>query len=224
MKSIALFTLVMFVMFVAFVSASPPKPVKMKWVLVDGAPTILQKVIEDQPTLRAEKVESMQKHLGDLKAQLKKTKEKQAAQNLREKIKQIEAEIQAINSDEVIVISDQLPSQVGMVGQIEYVEILQVVDSTNALASMVRFTPRESYRDHAGRNHVEPSRKVEIEAWFANVDTSTWTDDQGRTFKGDDRLWYCDSTHQYETTDGGTRTLPKLMPFTLDSFQRVPAE
>lgn len=227
MKTVACFI----VLIVACLAAAAPtsKPAKMKWVLKEGAPTELQYVFDNQSKWREARISELEKWI-DFREQMIKQMKNSDSKDKAEAIKKFKADIEVakseigqIKGDEIIVITGVPPKKVGECGRINQIVVDQVVDESNAIVDVIYFIEVIATRGRGNnQTHHVRSQAAQFPAWMTECDASNWTD--GQDFSPGSVFWYCSGTHKYDTADGGTRTLPELRPFTMDSFERVPAE
>lgn len=221
-----LFSILTMLVVACVVSAAPNKTTKMKWVLADDAPQILQGVINDQPALRAERIKQLEEFIKDFKSRIRDSKDKEMREKMRESIKGAEAEIRSIKADEIIVISSDPPAIIGAVGKVHSMVVDQVVNESEALVTIhyTRVVRRTIYNSQ-GEQSILVNESAEIQVWAHGFDTKNWIDE--RMIDIDPHapmLAYCDSTHKYETVTGASRTIPEIKPFTMAAFKRVPVE
>lgn len=209
----------------AALAAPTSKPVKMKWVLAEGAPESLRVVIDDQPKIRPVELTRIANLIEHKRKELGRAKSNDERAALRQSIKQLHDRATAINNDELIIVDGKPPTSVGQAGYISLMVCRQVVSETEALVTVHYVVEtRRTVKDSDGVHSIPDYEDRKLDAWASGFDTSSWIDDRGVVSPDKPIMAYCDSTRKYDTAGGSTRTVPEIKPFTMDAFKRVPVE
>lgn len=204
-------------------AAPTSKPVKMKWVLAEGASPVLQTVIDHQAEWRPPEIKRLTDQAKIKRDQIKKEKSKDRRATLRAEIELIEDRVDRIKRDlEIVVGTTTSPRYVGDVGCIrpQHLRVSQVVDESNAIVviDVYEMVGRWQGSQQYGGVVTNLEKTGEYLAWLNGLDTTNWID--GEHVKGlGDVYAYCETTN-----DRSGQKMAELRPFTLDAFTRVPAD
>lgn len=217
----------MVVMVVACLAAGSPKTSPPKaatapaapppvWMLAEGAPPELQRVIDDQPNLIYAEIfpirvnlNHLEARLGEIKGHDKKAKAERDSIQLS--INALRDDIKAIESDDSLRLKTATPREPNEYGRLYTVRVIQVIDEQTAVVEVIFYLKETPYDQHP-----EIAYDRCFYAWLSGIDTSGWTDNKTMDLS---IYVFSPGTHK-----SGSRTMIELRQFTLDAFIRVPAD